>query len=50
MLIRMWRKWNPCIKLPYGSTIPLLGIYPEKTIQLPQRYICTPMLWQHYSQ
>ena len=28
-------------KLPYGSTIPLLGIYPEKTII--QKYTCIPM-------
>ena len=29
------------IKLPYDPTIPLLCIYPEKTII--KRYICTPM-------
>ena len=29
------------IELPYDSEIPLLGIYPEKTII--QKCICTPM-------
>jgi len=28
------------IKLPYGPTIPLLGIYPEKTII--EKDICIP--------
>ena len=30
------------IELPYDPAIPLLGIYPEKTII--QKYTCTPML------
>ena len=29
------------IKLPHDSAIPLLGVYPEKTII--QKYTCTPM-------
>ena len=29
------------IKLPYNPAIPLLGIYPDKTIT--QKDICTPM-------
>ena len=29
------------IDLPYGPAIPLMGIYPEKTI-IP-KYTCTPM-------
>ena len=29
------------IELPYDSAIPLLGIYPEKTIT--QKDTCTPM-------
>ena len=33
------------IKLPYDSTIPLLGIYPEKTIT--GRDICNPCSLQH---
>ena len=28
------------IKLPYGPTIPLLGIYPEETIT--EKGMCTP--------
>ena len=42
----LWRKiWrflkNLEVELPYDSIIPLLGIYPEKTII--ERDSCTPM-------
>ena len=38
----MWRFLKkPGIKLPYDATIPLLGIYPEKTII--EKDTCTPM-------
>ena len=36
------------IELPYDPAIPLLGIYPEKTII--QKDTCTPMSLQHYLQ
>ena len=29
------------IELPYDPAVPVLGIYPDKTII--QKYICTPM-------
>ena len=31
------------VELPYDSTTPLLGIYPEKTKALIQKDTCTPM-------
>ena len=31
------------IELPYDTAIPLLGIYPEKTII--QKHTCTPMFF-----
>ena len=37
---RFLKKWK--IELPYNPAIPLLGIYPEKTII--QKNTCTPML------
>ena len=36
------------IELPFDPAIPLLGIYPEKTII--QKDTCTPMSFQHYLQ
>ena len=39
---RVWRFFNKLkIELSYYPAIPLLGIYPEKTIV--QKYTCTPM-------
>ena len=35
-------KKKPQIELPYDPAIPLLSIYPEKTIM--QKDICTPVL------
>ena len=38
----VWRSLTkPKIELPYGSAIPLVGVYPEKTII--QKDTCTPM-------
>ena len=38
----VWRfLWRQKIKLPYDPAIPLLGIYPDKTII--QKYTCTPV-------
>ena len=38
----VWRFFKKLkIELPYGTAIPLLGIYPEKTIF--QKDTCTPM-------
>ena len=31
------------IELPYDPAIPLLGIYPDKTINIIQKDTCTPM-------
>ena len=36
------------IELPYDLAIPLLGIYPEKTLIL--KDTCKPMFIEHYSQ
>ena len=46
MIQPLWRKvWRFLkklkLELPYDPAIPLLGIYPEKTII--QKYRCTPM-------
>ena len=43
--------WKRVVKklktdLPCGPAIPLLGIYPEKTII--RKDTCTPMILQHY--
>ena len=37
----VWRFLKKLIELPYDPAIPLLGIYPEKTIM--QKDTCTPM-------
>ena len=37
----VWRFLKLKIELPYDSAIPLLGIYPKKTIF--QKDTCTPM-------
>ena len=46
MVQPLWKTVWRCLRklkveLPFGPTIPLLGIYPEKTMT--QRDICTPM-------
>ena len=41
MVWRFFKKLK--IELPYNPVIPLLGIYPDKTKTLIQKYTCTPM-------
>ena len=36
------------IELPYDLAIPLLGIYPDKTVI--KKNICSPMFIEYYSQ
>ena len=38
-----WRVHRKLIELPYDPAIPLLGIYPDKAINILQKGTCTPM-------
>ena len=53
MVLPLWKiAWkflrNPKIEPSYDPAIPLLGIYPDKTIL--QKDICTPMFIEYFSQ